>query len=52
LSFPLKAGASFNKKVEVYLGYTPTTSLIDNYQPFTGKVYEYQAGINYLFDVK
>ncbi len=52
LSFPAKAGAELNKRIEIYIGYTLITSIIDNYQPFTGKVYEYQAGINYLLNVK
>jgi hypothetical protein len=52
LSFPLKTGMILNNRIEVYVGYTLITSLIDNYQAFTGKVYEYQAGINYLLSVK
>jgi hypothetical protein len=51
-SFPAKAGAVLNKRIEIYMGYTLITSIIDNFQPFTGKVYEYQAGINYLLNVK
>jgi len=51
-SFPAKAGVVLNKRIEIYMGYTLITSIIDNFQPFTGKVYEYQGGINYLLNVK
>jgi len=52
LSFPFKAGIALHKKIEIYFGYTLISSVVDNFQPFTGKVYEYQAGINYLFNMK
>jgi len=52
LSFPLKTGITLNKRIEIYFGYILIESNNDNYQPFTGKIYEYQAGINYLFGIK
>ncbi|TWI97211.1 outer membrane protein with beta-barrel domain [Mucilaginibacter frigoritolerans] len=47
-SFPLSAGVSFSKKIEVNFHYIPASSLT-NYNSFSGAVTSYQFGINYLF---
>jgi len=51
-SIILKAGVVLNKKIEIYAGYSPPTTLTDNYTSFTGEVVSYQFGLNYLFGVK
>jgi len=47
-SFPLKAGAAVNKRVEIYVGYIPTTT-ISNFINTKNAITTYSAGINYLF---
>jgi hypothetical protein len=47
-SFPLSAGVSFSKKIELNFRYTPASSLTD-YNSFAGAITSYQFGINYLF---
>jgi Outer membrane protein beta-barrel domain len=47
-SFPISAGVSFSKKIELNFRYVPATSLTD-YVTYSGDVTSYQFGINYLF---
>jgi len=51
-SIVLKAGVILNKKIEIYAGYSPATTLTNNYADLAGNVVSYQAGINYLFGAK
>jgi len=51
-SFILKAGIVLNKKLEIYVGYSPATTLTDDYLDFAGNVVSYQAGVNFLFGAK
>jgi len=51
VSFPIKSGIVWNKTLDIYISYTPSTIITGN-NPATGVVYEYQAGINYLFGAK
>lgn len=48
----LKAGIILNKKIEIYAGYSPPTTLTNNYIDFAGNVISYQAGVNFLFGAK
>jgi len=51
-SWIVKAGVILDKKVELYVGYSPGSTLTDNYVNFTGSVTSYQAGVNFLFGAK
>ena len=48
ISFPLRAGVSISKKVELNFCYVPASPMTD-YAEFSGSVTSYQFGINYLF---
>jgi len=47
-SLPLKAGVAFNKRIEIYGGFTPSTA-ISELVYVKNSITTYQAGINYLF---
>jgi hypothetical protein len=51
-SVVIKAGISINNHIEICAGYTPPTTITDNYLAFDGRVTSYQAGVNFLFGVK
>lgn len=51
-SLVLKAGVVLNNHVEIYAGYSPPTTITDDYVEFAGNLVTYQAGINFLFGVK
>ena len=51
-SIIFKAGVILNKKIEIYAGYSPATTLTNNYSDLAGDVVSYQVGINYLFGAK
>ena len=48
----IKAGIVLNEKIEIYAGYSPSTTLTDNYTQFSGTLVSCEAGINYLFGAK
>lgn len=48
----LKAGVIVNKQIEIYAGYSPPTTVTNNYSNFGGNVMTYQAGVNFLFGAK
>ena len=51
-SFPLKAGISLNKKIEINVCYVPLSYIINDNSGFSGDIISYQVGINYLFGSK
>ena len=48
-SFPIRAGVTINKSIDIYLAYLPPAVLESSYLGIDGKVTSFQAGIDYLF---
>ncbi|TSD64545.1 PorT family protein [Inquilinus sp. KBS0705] len=48
-SFPIKAGATINKKIQLYADYMLAPSRLDDYASIGSTLSQYQLGVNYLF---